>query len=300
MRLLHSSQVTPQTPPAPEIKQAIAAVSEQKLRTWVERVAVPRHSLLQPEANRECARWLVSQFQEWGYNVEIEGEYGNVVAIPKTNAPELTVIGAHYDSVSLSPGADDNASAVAAMLGCAEVMAKFAPHEPVCYVAFNGEEDGMVGSTDFVRNFLNEVELRINQAHILEMVGYASSAPGTQRLPTGLPIQLPDRGDFLGLLSNKSSGDVMDSILLGAREYLPEFSVMGLEVAEGAEVLLPVLARSDHLPFWKNNIPAVMWTDTADFRNPHYHQKTDTPDTLDYTFLTRVTQLLVAYAAQGS
>ncbi|WP_202796848.1 M28 family peptidase [Pedosphaera parvula] len=276
------------------------AISEQKLRTWVERISVPRHALLQPEANRECARWLVAQFQEWGYNVEIEGRYGNVVALPKTTAPEMTIVGAHYDSVSQSPGADDNASALAAMLGCAEVMSKFGPHEPVCYVAFNGEEDGMVGSTDFVKAFLQEVELRVNQAHILEMVGYASSAPVSQRLPTGLPIQLPDRGDFLGLLANKSSGTLMDSILLGAKTYLPEFSVMGLEVVPGAEQLFPVLARSDHLPFWKNNIPTVMWTDTAEFRNSNYHQKSDTPDTLNYEFLKRVTQLLVACVAQGS
>ena len=92
----------------------------------------------------------------------------------------------------------------------------------------------------------------------------------------------------------------MDSILLGANTYLPEFSVMGLEVIAGAEKAFPVLARSDHLPFWQNNIPAVMWTDTAEFRNPNYHQKSDTPDTLDYAFLRKVTQLLVANLAQGA
>jgi hypothetical protein len=291
--------VTQQEPPASEIQDAMEAVPESKLRAWVERISLPRHALLQAEANRECARWITEQFQELGYRVEIQGPYGNVVALPQTTAPEMTVVGAHYDTVSQTPGADDNASAVAAMLGCAEVMAKFAPHEPVCYVAFNSEEDGMLGSANFVKAFLEEVELKVSQAHILEMVGYCSNAPGSQSLPTSLPIQLPDRGDFLGLLANKPSGELMDSILLTGKTYLPSFSVMGLEVVAGAESVFPVLGRSDHLPFWQNNIPAVMWTDTAEFRNPHYHRETDTPDTLDYAFLRKVTQLLVADIAQG-
>jgi hypothetical protein len=70
--------------------------------------------------------------------------------------------------------------------------------------------------------------------------------------------------------------------------------VLGLKVYLGIEKYFPVLGRSDHAPFWKAGLPALMWTDTSEFRNPHYHQTTDTPDTLDYAFLRRVTQLLVA------
>ena len=87
---------------------------------------------------------------------------------------------------------------------------------------------------------------------------------------------------------------MMDSILAQASTYLPEFKVVGLEVALGAERLFPVLARSDHVPFWECGIPAVMWTDTSEFRNPHYHLASDTPDTLDYDFLAQVTKLALA------
>ena len=86
----------------------------------------------------------------------------------------------------------------------------------------------------------------------------------------------------------------MDSILSQARTYLPEFNVIGLEVEAGAEMAFPVLASSDHVPFWQKEISSVMWTDTAEFRNPNYHRATDTPETLDYGFLSLVTQLLVA------
>lgn len=152
----------------------------------------------------------------------------------------------------------------------------------------------MAGSRDFVVNHLPVSGFEITGAHVLEMVGFTNYEPGSQRLPTGLPISIPEAGDFLGLLANEKSGPLMDAILARARTYLPEFSVLGLEVPVGAERALPVLARSDHLPFWEHGIPAVMWTDTSEFRNPHYHQATDTPETLDYGFLLLVTQLLTA------
>ena len=155
----------------------------------------------------------------------------------------------------------------------------------------------MLGSADFVEKFLPKAAFKVRAAHILEMVGFASYQNGSQRVPSGLPIKIPSVGDFLGLLANQTSGPALSAILKQARIYLPEFNVIGLEVAAGAEQVFPVLARSDHVPFWKQEIPAVMWTDTSEFRNPHYHLATDTPQTLDYGFLLLVTQLLIACAA---
>ncbi len=261
---------------------------------------MPRHFEAQPTENQATAKWLAEQFAEWGYDVRRQGQYNNVLASPRRVASQMTLIAAHYDSQPETPGADDNGSAVAAMLVCAETVAKFAPETPVCFAAFNCEEDGMLGSADFVEQFLPGANFKISETHILEMVGYASYKPGSQRLPTGLPIALPDKGDFLGILANGHSGGMMESILSRARTYLPEFSVMALEVVPGAERLFPVLARSDHLPFWQRNIPAVMWTDTSEFRNANYHQPTDTPETLDYGFLLLVTQLLTACACDSN
>jgi hypothetical protein len=126
------------------------------------------------------------------------------------------------------------------------------------------------------------------------MVGYASSASGSQQVPAGLPIKINDRGDFLGLLANSASLELMDSVVRHAATYTPQLPVTGLKVRLGLEKHFPVLARSDHAPFWAMEIPALMWTDTSEFRNPNYHLRTDTPDTLNYDFLRKVTQLLTA------
>ena len=126
------------------------------------------------------------------------------------------------------------------------------------------------------------------------MVGYCSHVPGSQRVPQGLPIRVPSVGDFIGLLGNRDSNHMIDSILAHSVTYVPELVAVGLKVHLDVEKLLPVLARSDHDPFWRVRIPAVMWTDTAEFRNPNYHRATDTPDTLDYDFLQSVTRLLLS------
>jgi Zn-dependent M28 family amino/carboxypeptidase len=203
-------------------------------------------------------------------------------------------VGAHYDTVPESPGADDNGSAVAAMLGCAAACALFRPTLPVIFVAFNREEEHLTGSQDFVSSWLAQSSVRIHCAHVLEMVGFASDDPGSQKVPTGLPIKLPERANFLGLLANGDSSAIMDFSMKQARTYLPEFPVIGLQVALGMEKFFPVLARSDHVPFWKAGMPALMWTDTSEFRNPNYHTHRDLPDTLNYRFLTYVTRVLTA------
>jgi Zn-dependent M28 family amino/carboxypeptidase len=226
--------------------------------------------------------------------VQRQGDCTNILALPKPAPTNALLVGAHYDSVPNCPGADDNASAVAALLGCAQACHQHDPALPVIFVAFNREEDDLFGSRDFVGNYLPTAPFRVRCAHILEMVGYASTQPGSQQVPTGLPINISDRGDFLGLLSNRTSGSEMETALRQARTYVTELGVTGLEVEQGFERVFPVLARSDHVPFWVADIPAVMWTDTAEFRNPNYHRPSDTPETLDYGFLRCVTQVLTA------
>lgn len=294
MQLLHSHQFSA-SPASPAIQSLLQRISEADLRAWVSQMARPRHFIAEPDQNRATTNWLAETLRSFHYEVELQGSSQNVVALPKSLASPVIVLGAHYDSVPGSPGADDNASAVAALLGCASALADTAPR--VIFVAFNREEDGFVGSQEFVEEFLHPRSIRVECAHILEMIGYASNAPGSQHRPTALPIQLPDPGNFLGLLSNHQSADAMRHILQLTCAYTPTLPVTGLTVVPGAERVFPVLARSDHIPFWLRQIPAVMWTDTAEFRNPNYHQPSDTPDTLNYTFLRQVTQLLAATLA---
>jgi hypothetical protein len=293
MQILHSHQVSP-IELAPEIKSIIETISEHLLRQSVAQIAKPRHFAAEPQQNRATADWLFRAFGDLGYHVERQGPFANIIALPKARFEEATLIGAHYDSVPTSPGADDNASAMAALLACAHTYSRIDLPPPIIFAAFNREEDGFIGSSDFVENWLPKSSFRLRCAHILEMIGYASASAGSQRIPSALPIQISNTGDFLGLLANDQSADTMKRILGIARACTPDLPVTGLNVVAGAERLFPVLARSDHVPFWTRHIPALMWTDTAEFRNPNYHRPTDTPETLDYTFLTRVTGLLAA------
>jgi hypothetical protein len=276
------------------LPRVLGTITEAQLREWVERISVPRHYIIEPEANRATANWIHETFASLGYNVSRQGFYSNVIAAPNIDLRKAILIGAHYDSVPNTPGADDNGSAVAAMLGCAAACSLWRPELPIIFVAFNCEEDGLVGSCEFVSQFVPKAPFQIECAHILEMVGYATNEPDSQRIPAGLPIRLSNVGNFLGLLANAASTDFMNQALHNAYAYVPQLPVTGLSVRLGLEKFFPVLERSDHAPFWRANIPAVMWTDTSEFRNANYHQQTDTPDILNYTFLRQVTQLLTA------
>src|SRR5205809_3068436 len=280
--------------PLPNIGNRLASLSEQDLRLWVERLAVPRHFEREQDENKNIALWIAAKLQSWGYRVELQGPWWNIVALPKSPSRSIILVCAHYDSVAGCPGADDNASAVAAMLGCARACASISPRPDVGFVSFNREEDGMLGSQEFVQWLTASSQVQLECVHVLEMVGYASAAPGSQRVPAGLPVQVSDQGNFLALLANPGSCCALDSVLARASTYLPGFPVVGLRVAATLAKAFPVLLRSDHAPFWQRRIPATMWTDTSEFRNPFYHQPVDTPQTLNYGFLRSVTQILIA------
>jgi Zn-dependent M28 family amino/carboxypeptidase len=277
---------------------ALASVSEAELREEVAALARPRHMFRQRAENSRAAAHVAAALEELGYAVEIEGELRNVIAAPRgAGDGPLILVGAHYDSVPATPGADDNASGVAAMLACARALALLDPALPVGFVAWNGEEDGLLGSVEFVARRKDPGGAPITAVHVLEMVGYASHEPGSQRMP--VPVRgAPDVGDFIGLLTNQRSNHLVELAATQAEALVPELPVVGLKVYLGLEGWLPVLHRSDHSPFWNAGIPAMLWTDTAEFRNPNYHRPTDTPDTLDYRFMRRVTQLVTATVAR--
>ncbi len=284
MKLLAS---TPNTKPVPgAIRGAIDSVSEGDLREIVGRISVSRpHCTPLGRAIRQTIleRLAASQAGRLGVGVD---DGGNVVVGDPRRANIL--VGAHYDSIPGTPGADDNASGVAALIATARAIG---PHEDVCFVAFDGEECGFVGSRALVAGLGPH---RPEQVHILEMVGYASRRPGSQRNPAPA-IQAPTVGDFLALVGTHASRGMLDHVLSTADAhavpvqglYLPD---VPLGMVEG---ISHHLLRSDHAPFWRAGLPALMWTDTAEFRNPHYHRATDTPETLDYDFLAGVTRLLV-------
>jgi Zn-dependent M28 family amino/carboxypeptidase len=279
----------------PAIAQLLDGVDGRRLFAYVDALAFPRHYLAERAANRRARDLLVKMLRGFGYDPALQGAYDNIVVRTAGSGPYL-LLGAHYDSVPETPGADDNGSAVAVCLECARLLAGWnAPS--VMIVFFNREEDGLLGSTDFVDDLTAPSAPRIGEAHIFEMVGYCVRTPGSQRMPPGLPgVVAPDVGDFLALLANRHSNAIAEKLLGLAASYLPKFPTMALKIYLGIEKHFGHLNRSDHAPFWQADIPSIMWTDTSEFRNPHYHQTTDTPQTLDYDFMTQVSKLALARA----
>jgi Zn-dependent M28 family amino/carboxypeptidase len=199
-------------------------------------------------------------------------------------------VGAHLDSRPDSPGADDNASAVAALLEIARLIPSEGFDDTMLeleLVAFDLEENGMLGGAEHARLAkANGVDLRGMVS--LEMLGYRDSQPGSQSLPKPLVGLYPDTGDFIAVIGNQNSTQLIERFAEGMRtvESLP---VETLQVPENG-TLLQATRLSDHSPFWDAGYPALMITDTSFMRNPHYHLPSDTPETLDWEFLGEVSQ----------
>ena len=282
--------------PLPDaIRAAFDRIRPDDLRADVERIAVPR--VFGTPENEAVRRTVIELMREALHGEGGRGEIGadeagNVIAGDPRRARIL--IGAHYDAVLGTPGADDNASAVSVMLAAARAIGS---HPDVSFVAFNGEECGFVGSRALLRRLH---ERRLVQVHVLEMVGYTSKGPDSQQNPIPM-VQTPTVGDFLGLVGTHQSAWVLDRVLKCAGQsgvpvyglYLPDLSYDLMQLA------MPHAFRSDHAPFSAHYIPALMWTDTAEFRNPNYHRATDTPDTLDYGFMAEVARLLIHVVLSG-
>lgn len=290
----------------------------QSLQVNTERLVADLQTLAQErytEAELADTRSYISrQLNLAGYAVEqqpfeLQGVSGsNLIATrPGTDLTAGTfLVGSHYDSVQGSPGADDNASAVAAALEVARLFAHKPTSATLKVVFFDQEEqqpvgEGILGSTAFVLDETNLVGLR--GAIVLEMVGYTCDTPGCQQYPEGLELDnRRDIGDFIGVIGDTQHPELLaafagpsaeSELADGLESDADSLPIITLTVPISAAVFLPDLFRSDHAPFWIKGIGAVMVTDTADFRNPNYHQPTDTLASLDIDFLTRVTQKVV-------
>jgi hypothetical protein len=220
----------------------------------------------------------------------------NLLADPLPARPDrpLFIVGAHYDTGPDTPGADDNASAVAALL---ELAAWVRPHlekASACrlqLVAYDLEEYGMIGSLIHAESLKQAGEL-VRGMISLEMLGYTDSRAGSQRIPEPIRHLYPDVGNFIGVCGDDASLELIGTVAEGLKS-IPGLPVQCLAVPDRGMMMMDV-RLSDHSSFWDAGFPALMVTDTSFYRNPHYHQPTDTPDTLDYPFLARVTAGLCA------
>jgi Zn-dependent M28 family amino/carboxypeptidase len=241
--------------------------------------------------------FIKAEFDSYGLDAESDsfsysGEnFHNIVArLRPPGTDPLIIIGAHFDSVVGTPGADDNASGVAVLLEAARLLSQVALARQVLFCTFNLEELNMIGSTAFAQKL--KVAGRAVAAMIsLEMVGYADSRPGSQKLPVGLSRYYPDRGDFIALIGNWRSNALLRRFAAGMRQ-VANLPVETLSVP-GKGMVIPAVRLSDHAPFWDLGYPALMITDTSFYRNPHYHGDTDTIETLDIDFMAKVCEGVV-------
>ncbi|HEY1234727.1 MAG TPA: M28 family peptidase [Candidatus Binatia bacterium] len=195
------------------------------------------------------------------------------------------IVGAHFDSVIDTPGADDNASGVAVLLEAARLLSHAHLNSQVLMCAFNLEELNMIGSTAFAKK-LKATGARIEGMISLEMIGYTDLRPGSQKLPVGLSRFYPDQGDFIGVVGNWKSKSLLQTLSSAMRE-VADLPVETLSVP-GDGMVIPAVRLSDHAPFWDLGFPAVMVTDTSFYRNPYYHAATDTIETLNIEFIAKV------------
>jgi len=253
-------------------------------------------------------QYIRQQLQQWGtvetHEFQVQGKtYKNLILnLPpqessqrkianqrKRKSPPI-LIGAHYDAVPGSPGADDNATGVAVLLELARAFTIQPPKLTVRLVAFDMEEYGLLGSEQYAEE-LKQQGQPLRLMFSLEMLGYCDPTPGSQRYPAKLEYLYPNRGDFIALIGNIST--IPDLIRL-SRIIRKEGTPCEWLPAGKKGLIVPSTRRSDHAPFWDRGYRAMMVTDTSFMRNPHYHQPTDSIETLDLDFLTGVCRGLIS------
>lgn len=237
-------------------------------------------------------QYIQQQLQQWG-NVETHEFFVGgkphqnlILHLPGATSSQKPpiLIGAHYDAVPGTPGADDNATGVAALLELARIFATEPIKYPLQLVAFDMEEYGLEGSSAYAAKLQQQHQpLRLMLS--LEMLGYCDSTPGSQRYPSPLEKIYPNTGDFIALIGNLPTIPDLRCLSRNMRkngtacQWLP---------APNRGLIVPQTRWSDHSPFWDRGYRAIMVTDTAMLRNPHYHKESDRIETLDLDFLTGV------------
>jgi hypothetical protein len=209
--------------------------------------------------------------------------FPNIVGtLTGTTCPEKTlIVGAHYDGVSSGPGADDNASGVAAMLEVARVLSAQPLQASVDFAAFSFEEAGLVGSNQMAAA-ADSADRELLGVINFDMIAYTCDEPGCQDYPEGMEPVRPT-GDFLSVVGNSNSALLLNQFVAASAAAVPGLVVLPLEVPGNGETL-PDVRRADHAPFWDHGFQALFVTDTADLRNPNYHLSTDELGTLNLQF----------------
>src|SRR5262245_47488504 len=281
-------------PPLTEEEAALAALLERHLAT----IAGREHNVVNYDELEKVARYIEATLASAGYAVgrqEFVTDGNPVRNIDATIEPEgasdpdVIVVGAHYDSVRGSPGANDNGSGTAAVLELARLLRDLGgkSNKRIRFVLFVNEEPPYfhteaMGSLNYARVLAQRRE-RVVAMYSLETIGFYSSEPGSQAYPAPFGLIFPDRGDFVAFVGLLGSRPLVHETIRSFRSHTSFSSIGG--VAPG---FVPGIAWSGHWAFAEQGFQAVMITDTAPFRYPHYHRPSDTPDQVDTESLARL------------
>ena len=267
-------------------------ISLENLKGHVQNIHFDRSPVDGYSRMEQAAHYIKGEFLKAGWEVKEdcflwEGRtHKNIVAEKrgKISPERVFILGAHYDSVPGSPGADDNASGVAVLLEIARTIQSVSLEGTIRLIAFSLEEYDYIGSTRYVENLKREREEIIGMIS-LEMVGFTGPR---QNYPPYLDRKYyPNVGDFIAVVSNRRSQELLEKVCQSFKAHVPELSLEFLLVPGNGEGMEEV-RLSDHSPFWDRGIPALLVTDTSFLRNPNYHLPSDRIETLNFEFMRKV------------
>jgi hypothetical protein len=285
-----------------EIVDIIRDVSKENIKNHIKNLEGTRHPIFAPEALEQAKSYVWDDLASFGHDMSVHqfdddgSQFENVIGMQKgTQQPEKKIIVlAHFDTVSTSPGANDNASGIAVMLELARVFRKLKFKKSILFVGVNLEEqrvEGQKGSpicrgSRALANHAKESGWQIEGVVNFEEIAFAGDDVAQKSLEN-LPIEIPEKGNFIAVVGNERSAGMVQGYIQGIEQYKIPLPYLPLVVPGNGE-MLPDSRRSDHSPFWDNEFEAIMITDTANFRTPHYHKPSDTIGTLNLDFATAV------------
>ncbi|MCF8237941.1 MAG: M28 family peptidase [Saprospiraceae bacterium] len=297
-----------------DIQSLVDQVDEPGLYDRLGQIAIKRHHSAAPSGLDEVRDSILSALNQYGLQVEEQpttyqgATYPNILGRQGGWVHEDTtyIVDAHYDGVSAGPGADDNATGTVAMMEVARILSQVPCRKSLRYIGFCFEEQGLVGSNQYVNKGGIKPWEKISGVLNMEMIGYFSNKINSQDIPPGFDLLFPaatadieaqlNRGNFLIVVGNVASQSLIDTYVAAADQYVPQLRTVSLAVPGNGQIA-PDLRRSDHSRFWDDGYPALMLTDGAETRNKNYHTSKDVIDSLNLTFFAQNVRATLATAA---
>ncbi len=295
------------------IQTVVNQIDSTKLLENLQFIEGIRHRTAGPQHLQEVKDSIFNRFVRYGLQTSVQNfNYSGYNAqnflgrLTGTTCEDTTyIVDGHFETVSNSPGADDNGTAVAAFLEIARVLSGYSFRNTIKFIGFDLEEEGLVGSIRYVSEGIPAYE-KIAGVINFEMIGYYCDVPNCQSIPSGFCSLFPDvcdsvaaqqyKGNFILNVANVFSSPLRYKFDSCANLYVPQLRVLSLSTPGNGE-LTPDLRRSDHTPFWVAGYQALMITDGANYRNYNYHTPGDTIGTLNIQFMTNVVKASLATAA---